>query len=106
MPKGATSRTMSFLSPKRRRTTGNLKAVNGTVHTRSAEAPPLPSSPTKERPTVTHRPVSQPVVPSSVNGASGSGNGSVGGDGNLFYAYARKVASMTLADVDLELIEA
>lgn len=80
--KGA--RSMSFLSPKRRKTTGNLK-INGQV---AAEAPP-PSlgSPLAERPLATHRPVSQPVVP-VVNGV---GVGVGGGDQNLFYAYARKV---------------
>jgi hypothetical protein len=93
-PKGPKNRSsMSFLSPKRRKTTGNLK-INGT----SSETPASPSlgSPIAERPSATHRPNSQPLIPvaANVNGV-GVGNGAgAGGDGNLFYAYARKVREL------------
>lgn len=86
---------MSWLSPKRRRTTGNLKAVpNGQVTSAptSAGSDGIPESPssTLERSQSAYRPLSQPAV----SFASSNSNGSVGeggGDGNLFYAYARKV---------------
>lgn len=99
MPKeNPSSSSISWLTPRRRRTTGNLKHVpNGQVNTvaananangagrGSAEGAPL--SPTidevavtSERPSVSSRAISQPVVPVATNG-----------EGNLFYAYARKV---------------
>lgn len=74
----------SWLSPRRRRTTGNLKAIpNGQVRTSSSEAAPTSSTIDEnavlERPASTQRAISQPTVPLA------------DGDGNLFYAYARKV---------------
>ncbi|KAK3725999.1 hypothetical protein LTR37_000147 [Vermiconidia calcicola] len=81
---------MSWLTPKRRRTTGNLKTANAQVGNGSGTqaVPPVPTleSPIAvERPASTPRTISQPVVPSSSHS-----NGDSGGDGNLFYAYARK----------------
>lgn len=82
-------RTKSWLSPKRRRTTGNLKTLGGSKALAQEEGAARPTTPTRmdrpisERPT-SPRPLSPPSVPSS--------NGSVReGEGNLFYAYARKV---------------
>ena len=81
------SREMSWLSPKRRRTTGNLRKIpNGqvTVNNEDKVAPSLPS-PTLQRSVSAYRPDSIPeevVAGSSLSSAS---------DGNLFYAYARKV---------------
>ena len=76
---------MSWLTPRRRRTTGNLKnvpngQVNATVNGEGPISPTIDEVPV-ERPPSTARAISQPAVPVA--------NGS--GDGNLFYAYARKV---------------
>ena len=89
---------MSFLTPKRRKTTANLPTVNGLQVNGDAPVPPVPSlgSPISGRPAATHRPVSQPVIPSVSNGTLSDGNG--GGDGNLFYAYARKVSYVQTRD--------
>ena len=78
-------KNMSWLSPKRRRTTGNLKAipnaqVNGDATSTSTNGS-APTSPLSQRPSTTHRPFTQPVI-TSVKPSD---------DGNLFYAYARKV---------------
>ncbi|KXT01226.1 hypothetical protein AC578_3789 [Pseudocercospora eumusae] len=81
---------MSWLSPKRRRTTGNLKTVpNGQVKIGASiaegneqgerEAHPNRTK-SMDRPPATPRPLSQPNV----------SNGTQSGDGNLFYAYARQ----------------
>ena len=78
----AMPKDMSWLSPKRRRTTGNLKTLpNGQVNSDATNGSAPPGSPVVVRPPSAHRPISQPVV-STVNNT---------GDGNLFYAYARKV---------------
>lgn len=82
--------TMSWLSPKRRRTTGNLKAVtsgqisNGDGNDGNEDTPDSPAqaeAPTTERPPKTPRPLSQPMIDRGVASISG---------GNLFYAYARR----------------
>ena len=91
----ALAREMSWLSPKRRRTTGNLKTVaNGQVNNAESEtlASPTtgsaaPESATTERPPSTRRPFSQPSV----------SRGRSSTDGNLFYAYARKVSYLLQA---------
>ncbi|KAK5165880.1 uncharacterized protein LTR77_008803 [Saxophila tyrrhenica] len=95
-------RSMSFLSPKRRKTTGNLKANgqqvngNGNGSSDAPATPPALGSPIEERPPPVQRYASHPVVPSASNGrvnsstGLGVGEGGGGGDGNLFYAYARK----------------
>jgi hypothetical protein len=74
---------MSWLTPRRRRTTGNLKHIpNGQVNAVvNADAPISPTidEVAVERPPSTARAISQPVVPVA------------SGEGNLFYAYARKV---------------
>ncbi|TKA75373.1 hypothetical protein B0A55_06009 [Friedmanniomyces simplex] len=92
-----------FFSPKRRRTTGNLKTISNLgqqVNNRDDESTPAtpgatspragtpgpeqrpPTTPTpKSRP----RPVSQPVL-----GGDGPASPGVERDGNLFYAYARR----------------
>lgn len=71
----------SWLTPKRRRTTGNLRTVaNGRVSNETARTTSDSGSPKIERPTNLHRPIS--ALPSVGNGVD---------DGNLFYAYARKV---------------
>ena len=122
------AKEMSWLSPKRRRTTGNLKTLpNGDQQPSSVQPPPatgssnddsvtvdsnavsLPTRPriqptaalhgkkipgqfTAKRPTTLARPLSQPLM-STANSPSGDGtaNGD-DGNGNLFYAYARKVS--------------
>lgn len=79
---------MSWLSPKRRRTTGNLKTIpNGQINNARAggepatpEAPSRVRTPTSERAPSIPRPLSQPVESSALPGS----------DGNLFYAYARR----------------
>ncbi|KAK0894273.1 hypothetical protein LTR02_012381 [Friedmanniomyces endolithicus] len=89
-----------FFSPKRRRTTGNLKLASSLARQTSYNdddgAPPTPGAtspragtPGTERPPPTtptprsrQRPVSQPVSSPSSTG--------VETDGNLFYAYARR----------------
>ncbi|KAK3111205.1 hypothetical protein LTR53_013778 [Teratosphaeriaceae sp. CCFEE 6253] len=88
---------MSWLSPKRRRTTGNLKtiATNGQTNDEGAPVATTPgaSSPraraasgaVQEPTTPTRRPLSQPVLGSGVLSSPGLEN-----DGNLFYAYARR----------------
>jgi hypothetical protein len=72
---------ISWLSPRRRRTTGNLKSINGQVNGVTFDAPNSPTidEAVLERPASTQRTISQPAVPVA------------SGDGNLFYAYARKV---------------
>ena len=74
---------MSWLTPRRRRTTGNLKQVpNGQVSAvvnGNAPLSPVLDEVALERPPSAARAISQPTVPV------------VNGDGNLFYAYARKV---------------
>ncbi|KAI5356555.1 hypothetical protein Slin15195_G021930 [Septoria linicola] len=78
---------LSWLTPKRRRTTGSLKAVpHGQQQMRTvAEEEGLESqtntaSGGSERPSALSRPASQPSVAQVVKS----------GEGNLFYAYARK----------------
>ncbi|KAK0353662.1 hypothetical protein LTR91_020468 [Friedmanniomyces endolithicus] len=89
-----------FFSPKRRRTTGNLKLASSLARQTSFNdddgAPPTPGAtspragtPSTERPPPTtptprsrQRPVSQPVSSPSSTG--------VETDGNLYYAYARR----------------
>ncbi|RMZ13646.1 hypothetical protein D0860_02456 [Hortaea werneckii] len=117
---------MSWLSPKRRRTTGNLKTLpNGDQQPSSVQPPPatgssnddsvtvdsnaislptrpriqpaaalhekkIPSQSTAKRPATLARPLSQPLMSTAT---SPSGDGTANGDdgnGNLFYAYARK----------------
>ena len=76
----------SWLTPKRRRTTGNLRTVaNGRVSNETARTTSDSGSPKIERPTNLHRPIS--ALPTVGNGMD---------DGNLFYAYARKVWSNLL----------
>ncbi|KAK5123029.1 hypothetical protein LTR85_003595 [Meristemomyces frigidus] len=84
---------MSWLSPKRRRTTGNLKTLpNGQANNNggsnaetSTGSPPRTRTPAPaDRPPTaptTPRPLSQPAVPSASR---------LQPDGNLFYAYARR----------------
>ncbi|GAB1738475.1 hypothetical protein NU219Hw_g3281t1 [Hortaea werneckii] len=116
---------MSWLSPQRRRTTGNLKTLpNGDQQPSSVQPPPattpsnddsvtvdsnavslptrprgqptaalhgkkIPNEPTAKRPTLA-RPLSQPLMSSAtLPSGDGTANG-VDGNGNLFYAYARK----------------
>ncbi|CAK4031771.1 Hypothetical predicted protein [Lecanosticta acicola] len=88
-----TERRMSWLSLRRRRTTGNLKSLpNG--HQVSQEGVPAIIMPTtKDRPPPSLRPFSQPDVPRS-NAENA----------NLFYAYAQKVGSHRSVDEDLHLI--
>lgn len=104
----AMPKDMSWLSPKRRRTTGNLQnlqngqvpngtagGVNGSEVSSSPSQPPsLPQSPTtpvvQEKRPKSARPVSQPQV-RRVTSSSGPVQGVGGDSGNLFYAYARKV---------------
>ncbi|KXT11015.1 hypothetical protein AC579_7949 [Pseudocercospora musae] len=78
---------MSWLTPKRRRTTGNLKTIpNGQVKIGAsiAEGNEQADRPNRidsvDRPPATPRPVSQPDA----------SNGTQTGDGDLFYAYARQ----------------
>ncbi|KAI7467095.1 hypothetical protein KC351_g14183 [Hortaea werneckii] len=117
---------MSWLSPKRRRTTGNLKTLpNGDQQPSSVQPPPatgssnddsvtvdsnavslstrprvqptaalhgrkIPNQSTAKRPTTLARPLSQPLMSSAIlQSGDGTANGE-DGDGNLFYAYARK----------------
>ncbi|RMY17964.1 hypothetical protein D0867_05663 [Hortaea werneckii] len=117
---------MSWLSPKRRRTTGNLKTLpNGDQQPSSVQPPPattpsnddsvtvdsnavslptrprtqptaalhgklIPDQPTAKRPTTLARPLSQPLMSSAtLPSGDGTANGD-DGNGNLFYAYARK----------------
>lgn len=104
----------SWLSPKRRRTTGNLRGMNGTVTTNgsgdamttvngagsdmstSPPQPSIPESPTSPTPGQRRpkavRPASQPVVRRMASSA-GSSTGLGEDSGNLFYAYARKVCN-------------
>lgn len=73
---------ISWLSPRRRKTTGNLKSVNGAQTngvTFDAPASPTIEEEVVARPSAHQRAISQPSVPVT------------SGDGNLFYAYARKV---------------
>ncbi|KAK6438070.1 hypothetical protein LTR95_005732 [Oleoguttula sp. CCFEE 5521] len=91
-------RDMSWLSPKRRRTTGNLRAVNGTLATNGfsegiTEEMEVPSpggrrSSVSNGPTtpITSRPTLRPGFLSSSTSALPNDHG----DGNLFYAYAQK----------------
>ena len=84
---------MSWLTPKRRRTTGNLKTANAQVGNGAGTqaVPPVPNLENLiavERPASTPRTISQPAIPSSSHSNGDSGES---GDGNLFYAYARKV---------------
>lgn len=92
---------ISWLTPRRRRTTGNLKHVpNGQVNTAAANASvsaDAPTSPTVdevavavERPNASLRTVSQPTVPIA------------NGEGNLFYAYARKVRVYRWRELDFQ----
>ncbi|KAK3705910.1 hypothetical protein LTR37_013063 [Vermiconidia calcicola] len=83
---------MSWLTPKRRRTTGNLKTANAQVGNGAGTqaVPPVPNLENLiavERPASTPRTISQPAIPSSSHSNGDSGES---GDGNLFYAYARK----------------
>ncbi|KAI7531685.1 hypothetical protein KC331_g13971 [Hortaea werneckii] len=117
---------MSWLSPKRRRTTGNLKTLpNGDQQPSSVQPPPatspsnddsvtvnsnalslptrartqptaalhgkkIPNQSTAKRPTTLARPLSQPLMsPATLPSGDGTANGD-DGNGNLFYAYARK----------------
>ncbi|RMY67869.1 hypothetical protein D0863_07508 [Hortaea werneckii] len=117
---------MSWLSPKRRRTTGNLKTLpNGDQQPSSVQPPPatgssnddsvtvdskaislptrpriqataalhekkIPGQSTAKRPTTLARPLSQPLMSSAtLPSGDGTANGD-DGNGNLFYAYARK----------------
>ncbi|KAI6843758.1 hypothetical protein KC340_g892 [Hortaea werneckii] len=119
---------MSWLSPKRRRTTGNLKTLpNGdqqpfqfsiqpppatgssndasvTVESNAVSLPnrprvqptaalhgkKIPGQSTAKRPTTLARPLSQPLMSSAtLQTGDGTANGE-DGNGNLFYAYARK----------------
>ncbi|KAI7286346.1 hypothetical protein KC345_g1285 [Hortaea werneckii] len=117
---------MSWLSPKRRRTTGNLKTLpNGDQQPSSLQPPPatgssnddsvtvdsnaislptrpriqptaalhgkkIPDQSTAKRPTTLARPLSQPLM-STATLQSGDGTANdENGNGNLFYAYARK----------------
>lgn len=81
---------LSWLTPKRRRTTGNLK-TNGHMKKVAEEGfgaimeDGVPNH-GSERPSGVSRPASQPHVPQISKGA----------DGGLFYAYARKVRRCTL----------
>ena len=80
-------RTKSWLSPKRRRTTGNLKTLGSGKAGAQEGGAARPAIPTAMDSSIFERPtslLSQPSVPSS------NGSGRDGG-GNLFYAYARKV---------------
>jgi hypothetical protein len=79
---------ISWLTPRRRRTTGNLKhvpngqvAINATAGGVSGDAPISPTIDEipVERPASTQRTISSPVAPM------------INESGNLFYAYARKV---------------
>lgn len=118
---------MSWLSPKRRRTTGNLKTLpNGDQQPSSVQPPPatgssnddsvtvdsnaislptrpriqptaalhekkIPGQSTAKRPTTLARPLSQPLM-STATLPSGDGTANDDdGNGDLFYAYARKV---------------
>ncbi|KAF2168431.1 hypothetical protein M409DRAFT_53111 [Zasmidium cellare ATCC 36951] len=78
---------MSWMSPKRRRTTGNLKTLPNGQYTQSEGDGSAPSTPTRsgssksDRPSPKQRPLSQGSYPTNM---------SQGPDGNLFYAYARK----------------
>ncbi|KAK4504317.1 hypothetical protein PRZ48_005233 [Zasmidium cellare] len=78
---------MSWMSPKRRRTTGNLKTLPNGQYTQSEGDGSAPTTPTRsgssksDRPSPKQRPLSQGSYPT---------NTSQGPDGNLFYAYARK----------------
>lgn len=106
----AMPKDMSWLSPKRRRTTGNLQNLpngqipNGNTNVNGGEVPssPLhppsvPQSPTtsmSEKRPKTGRPVSQPQVRRATS-SSGPLTGAVEDSGNLFYAYARKVGCRT-----------
>ncbi|RMZ04195.1 hypothetical protein D0862_05384 [Hortaea werneckii] len=117
---------MSWLSPKRRRTTGNLKTLpNGDQQPSSVQPPPatgssnddsvtvdsnaislptrpriqptaaphekkIPGQSTAKRPTTLARPLSQPLMSSAtLPSGDGTANGD-DGNGNSFYAYARK----------------
>ncbi|KAI7204111.1 hypothetical protein D0869_02844 [Hortaea werneckii] len=117
---------MSWLSPKRRRTTGNLKTLpNGDQQPSSVQPPPattpsnddsvtvdgnavslptrprtqpiaalhgkkIPNQSTAKRPTTLARPLSQPLMSTAtLQSGDGTANGDEG-NGNLFYAYARK----------------
>ncbi|KAK3631193.1 hypothetical protein LTR22_021200 [Elasticomyces elasticus] len=90
---GALRDSMSSLSPKRRRTTGNLKTVTiGSVNDNTPRTPratsPGARTPGSERPpptTPTARPTSEPVQGGGVPASPGFES-----DGNLFYAYARR----------------
>ena len=92
----AMPKDMSWLSPKRRRTTGNLKNVTNAQVPNGSDvqssppqaAPPTPPTPTPDQRPKAARPVSQPQIRRAVSSvAPGTGADS----GNLFYAYARKV---------------
>ncbi|KAI7235728.1 hypothetical protein KC343_g4824 [Hortaea werneckii] len=117
---------MSWLSPKRRRTTGNLKTLpNGDQQPSSIQPPPatgssnddsvtvdsnaislptrpriqptaalhgkkIPGQSSAKRPTTLARPLSQPLMSTAtLQSGDGTANGE-DGNGNLFYAYARK----------------
>nr|OQO30754.1 hypothetical protein B0A51_02450 [Rachicladosporium sp. CCFEE 5018] len=91
-------RDMSWLSPKRRRTTGNLRAVNGTVATNGfsegiTEEMEVPS-PGVRRSSVSNGPTtpttSRPALRPGFLSSSTSALPNNLGDGNLFYAYAQK----------------
>lgn len=122
------AKEMSWLSPKRRRTTGNLKTLpNGDQQPSSVQPPPattpsnddsvtvdsnavslptrprtqpkatlhgkkIPDQSTAKRPTTLARPLSQPLMSTAtLQSGDGTANGDEG-NGNLFYAYARKVS--------------
>ena len=89
-------RDMSWLSPKRRRTTGNVPTTSGRKNSEAGSETALgspwlePTTPKNERPP--SRAMSNGSsngVPSLPGSSEGSRDGS--GEGNLFYAYAKRV---------------
>ncbi|KAI7204097.1 hypothetical protein KC324_g947 [Hortaea werneckii] len=134
--KSGITKEMSWLSPKRRRTTGNLKTLpNGDQQPSSVQPPPatspsnddsvtvnsnatslstrprtqptaalhgkkIPDQSTAKRPTTLARPLSQPLMSTAtLPSGDGTANGD-DGNGNLFYAYARKVSGQLYTPSD------
>jgi hypothetical protein len=86
-------RDMSWLSPKRRRTTTALPtAKNGRKSTTAEDARDLSPSP---RVTSSHKPVlPSPDLGQRTSRVFSSASAASESDGNLFYAYARQVCKM------------
>ena len=104
MAQNSVRSTMSWLTPKRRRTTGNLKSVPGGTNGQAAQLARAvsdaetigedgPATPTRVRAAVSQRPPTTPTGPRPLSQpVMGSALSSPDGSGNLFYAYARRVS--------------